>query len=150
MGISDWRAKRHMKQPEHGVLRVSGFHHAHSSSSGRITGVITAPGIPDTPVEHKADDHDRWITVYLDDDLRDHGPGRPARNLSGDRGQDAGGGEDVRQARRQGSEPDDQPGPRSGLRPAVRPTLRPAVRPTLRPAVRPTLRPAVRPTLRPA
>jgi len=63
MGISDWRAKRHMKQPERGVLRVSGFHHAHSSSSGRITGVITAPGIPDTPVEHKVDDHDRWTGV---------------------------------------------------------------------------------------
>jgi hypothetical protein len=63
MGISDWRAKRHMKQPERGVLRVSGFHHAHSSSSGRITGFITAPGIPDTPVEHKVDDHDRWTGV---------------------------------------------------------------------------------------
>jgi hypothetical protein len=63
MGISDWRAKRHMKQPERGVLRVSGFHRSHSPSSGRITGVITAPGIPDTPVEHKVDDQDRWTGV---------------------------------------------------------------------------------------
>jgi hypothetical protein len=63
MGISDWRAKRHMKQPERGVLRVSGVHRGHSSSSGRITGVITAPGIPDTPVEHKVDDHGRWTGI---------------------------------------------------------------------------------------
>ncbi|MGD0602915.1 MAG: hypothetical protein ABSA53_04850 [Streptosporangiaceae bacterium] len=63
MGISDWHAKRHMKHPERGVLRVSGFHHGHSSSSGRITGVITAPGIPDTPVEHKVDDHGRWTGI---------------------------------------------------------------------------------------
>jgi hypothetical protein len=63
MGISDWRAKRHMKQPERGVLRVSGIHRGHSASSGRITGVITAPGIPDTPVEHKVDDHGRWTGI---------------------------------------------------------------------------------------
>ena len=63
MGISDWRAKRHMKQPERGVLRVSGVHRGHSSSSGRITGVITDPGIPATPVEHKVDDHGRWTGI---------------------------------------------------------------------------------------
>jgi hypothetical protein len=66
MGISTWRAKRQMKYPERGVLRVTGFYDAlsHSAPSGtRITGIITAPGIPDTPVEHKADDQDSWAGV---------------------------------------------------------------------------------------
>jgi hypothetical protein len=63
MGINDWRAKRHMKQPERGVLRVSGIHHSFSSSGHVVTGVITAPGIPDTPVEHKVDDHGRWTGI---------------------------------------------------------------------------------------
>jgi hypothetical protein len=66
MGISTWRAKRQMKYPERGVLRVTGFYDAlsHSAPSGtRITGIITAPGIPDTPVEHKSDDQDSWAGV---------------------------------------------------------------------------------------
>jgi hypothetical protein len=66
MGISDWRAKKHMRYPERGVLRVTGFYdaHPHSSPSGtRITGVITAPGIPATAVEHKADGRGRWAGV---------------------------------------------------------------------------------------
>jgi hypothetical protein len=66
MGINDWRAKKHMKYPERGVLRVTGFYDAHpgSSPSGtRITGVIVAPGIQATAVEHKADDRGRWAGV---------------------------------------------------------------------------------------
>jgi hypothetical protein len=66
MGISAWRAKRQMKYPERGVLRVTGFYDAlsHSAPSGtRITGIISAPGIPDTPVEHKSDDQDSWAGV---------------------------------------------------------------------------------------
>jgi hypothetical protein len=63
MGINDWRAKRHMKHPERGVLRVSSIHHSFSSSGHVVTGVITAPGIPDTPVEHKVDDHGRWTGI---------------------------------------------------------------------------------------
>ena len=58
MGFSEWRATRHMKNPVRGVLKVTGFYD-HGSST-RITGVITAPGIPATPVEHKADKRGRW------------------------------------------------------------------------------------------
>ena len=66
MGISDWRAKKQMKYPERGTLRVTGFNGQHSSSSpsgARITGVITAPGVPATTVEHKTDEKDRWAGV---------------------------------------------------------------------------------------
>jgi len=66
MGISDWRVKKHMKFPERGIFRVTGFYdaHPHSSPPGtRITGVITAPGIPATAVEHKADGRGRWAAV---------------------------------------------------------------------------------------
>ena len=59
MGISDWRAKRHMKRPVRGVFRITGVYDAptRSSPSGiRITGVITAPGIQATTAEHQAED----------------------------------------------------------------------------------------------
>jgi hypothetical protein len=59
----DWQAKRHMKDPVRGTFRVTGFYdaHPHSNPPGtRITGVITAPGIPATPAEHKTDAHGRW------------------------------------------------------------------------------------------
>lgn len=52
-----------MKDPIRGTFRVTGFYDAHPSSSPpgtRITGVITAPGIPATPAEHKTDSRGRW------------------------------------------------------------------------------------------
>jgi hypothetical protein len=54
---SDQRAMRHMKLPERGTLRVTGVHEGHSHS--RISGVITAPGIAPTHVEHKVDERGR-------------------------------------------------------------------------------------------
>ena len=50
---SDQRAMRHMKLPERGTFRVTAVHEGHSHT--RIGGVITAPGIPPTRVEHKMD-----------------------------------------------------------------------------------------------
>ena len=58
MGFSEWRAARHMKNPVRGVFRVTGFYDRRSSTI--ITGVITAPGIPATPAEHKTDKRGRW------------------------------------------------------------------------------------------
>jgi hypothetical protein len=55
---SDQRAMRHMKLPERGTLRVTGVHEGHSHC--RISGVITAPGISPTRVEHKTDQRGRW------------------------------------------------------------------------------------------
>jgi len=46
-----------MKLPERGILRVTGVHEGHSHS--RISGVITAPGIAPTRVEHKIDERGR-------------------------------------------------------------------------------------------
>jgi hypothetical protein len=74
MGINDWRAKRNIKYPERGVLRVIGLHdgHSHPSRTGnRIAGIITAPGIPATRIEHKMEDPPRWtghqaLPVLLD------------------------------------------------------------------------------------
>jgi hypothetical protein len=74
MGIGDWRAKRNIKYPERGVLRVIGLHDGHSrpSQTGtRIAGIITAPGIPATRIEHKMEDPARWtghqaLPVLLD------------------------------------------------------------------------------------
>jgi len=63
MGLSDWRAKRQMRDPVRGVFRVTGFYDKHPASTPpgtRITGVITAPGIPATAAEHKVDERGRW------------------------------------------------------------------------------------------
>lgn len=52
-----------MKDPVRGVFRITGFYDKHPSSSPpgtRLTGVIVAPGIPATPVEHKPDSRGRW------------------------------------------------------------------------------------------
>jgi len=46
-----------MKLPERGLLRVTGVHDGHSHS--RISGVITAPGIAPSRVEHKIDERGR-------------------------------------------------------------------------------------------
>ncbi len=55
---SDQRAMRQMRFPERGILRVTGVHEGHSHC--RISGVITAPGIAPTRVEHKTDQRGRW------------------------------------------------------------------------------------------
>jgi hypothetical protein len=63
MGLNDWRAKHNMRDPVRGVFRVTGFYDKHPSSSPpgtRITGVITAPGLPATAAEHKVDERGRW------------------------------------------------------------------------------------------
>ena len=63
MGISDWRAKKQMKYPERGTLRITGTaeHPAAGPSGIRITGVITAPGVPAQNVEHETDAGDRLV-----------------------------------------------------------------------------------------
>jgi hypothetical protein len=58
MSFSERRAIKHLKTPVSGIFRVTGFHDAKSGL--HFTGVITAPGIPDTPVEHKTDREGRW------------------------------------------------------------------------------------------
>jgi hypothetical protein len=58
MGFSEWRATRHMKTPVRGIFRVTGFYDVRSGT--HITGVITAPGVPATPAEHKTDKRGRW------------------------------------------------------------------------------------------
>ena len=66
MGINDWRAKRQIKHPERGVLRVLGRHDEHlypSATGHRITGIITAPGMPPHRIEHKMDEPARWEGV---------------------------------------------------------------------------------------
>jgi hypothetical protein len=65
MGLSDWRAKHNMRDPVRGVFRVTGFYDKHPSSNPpgtRVTGVISAPGIPATPAEHKVDERGRWAS----------------------------------------------------------------------------------------
>jgi hypothetical protein len=49
-----------MKLPERGTLQVTGVHDGHSHS--RISGVIRAPGIAPTRVEHKVDERGRVTT----------------------------------------------------------------------------------------
>jgi len=62
MGISDWRAKRHMKQPSAASCAspasTADTHHRQAGSPCHH-----GPGIPDTPVEHKVDDHGRWTGI---------------------------------------------------------------------------------------
>jgi hypothetical protein len=57
MSLADWRAKRRMRDPVRGVLRVTGFDDQHPGSPPgmRITGMLVAPGIPATPAEHEVD-----------------------------------------------------------------------------------------------
>ena len=53
-----------MRDPVRGVFRVTGFYDEHPSSNPpgtRITGVLLAPGIAATPVEHPADRRGRWV-----------------------------------------------------------------------------------------
>jgi hypothetical protein len=64
MGISDRRAKRGLKHPVRGTLRVTGLREERPPRV-RVTGVISAPGMPDATVEHKADDGGRWTGTRL-------------------------------------------------------------------------------------
>ena len=64
MGFRDWLIVRRMTDPVEGVLRVADWYDPHPSSSGhrvRLTGVLTAPGVPPTPVDHLADRGGRWV-----------------------------------------------------------------------------------------
>jgi len=54
---SDRRAMAHMKLPERGILRVTEVHEGHSHE--KIFGIITAPGIRPTRVDHKTDQRGR-------------------------------------------------------------------------------------------
>ena len=66
MGLSDWRAKRHMKDPVRGVFRVTGCYDKRMYSDppgARITGVIIAPGVPATVAEHRFDSRGRWTNA---------------------------------------------------------------------------------------
>jgi hypothetical protein len=64
MGISDRRAKRGLKHPVRGTLRITGLREERPPRV-RVTGVISAPGMPDATVEHKADDGGRWAGAHL-------------------------------------------------------------------------------------
>jgi len=64
MGISDWRAKKQMKYPVRGILRITGADDAQAvSANTRFSGVISAPGVPDTTVHHQTDQGDRLAGV---------------------------------------------------------------------------------------
>jgi hypothetical protein len=62
MGIGGWRVKKHMKHPERGVLQVTEVRDAHHGV--HVTGIITAPGIRATVVEHKSEDGKQWEGVH--------------------------------------------------------------------------------------
>jgi hypothetical protein len=62
MGFSDRRVKRKMKYPVRGTLRVSGITDARPPRV-RVTGVITAPGVPATAVEYAAGEREPWTGV---------------------------------------------------------------------------------------
>src|ERR1700751_4632473 len=54
---SDRWAMARMKLPERGILRVTEVHEGHSQE--KIAGIITAPGIRPTRVDHKTDQRGR-------------------------------------------------------------------------------------------
>lgn len=60
--MSGWRVKKQMKHPERGILQVTEVRDAHYGV--HITGIITAPGIRPTVVEHKAEDRSQWAGVH--------------------------------------------------------------------------------------
>lgn len=59
--MSGWRVKKQMKHPERGILQVTEVRDAHHGV--HVTGIITAPGIRPTAVEHKAEDRSQWAGV---------------------------------------------------------------------------------------
>jgi hypothetical protein len=62
MGIGGWRVKKQMKHPERGILQVT---EVRDTQHGvHVTGIITAPGIRPTVVEHKSEDHNQWTGVH--------------------------------------------------------------------------------------
>jgi hypothetical protein len=64
MGISDRRAKRGLKHPVRGILRVTGLRQE-CPPQVRVAGVISVPGMPPATVEHKTDDGGRWTGARL-------------------------------------------------------------------------------------
>ena len=62
MGMGGWRVKKQMKHPERGILQVTEVHDAHHGV--HIRGIITAPGIRPTVVEHKSEDRSQWDGVH--------------------------------------------------------------------------------------
>jgi hypothetical protein len=52
-----------MKRPDRGVLQVTEIRDAHHGGV-HVTGIITAPGIRPTVVEHKAEDGQQWAGVH--------------------------------------------------------------------------------------
>jgi hypothetical protein len=63
MGLLARRAERKMTDPVRGVFRVTGFYDKNPHGTPprtRVTGVITAPGVPPTVAECKADQRGRW------------------------------------------------------------------------------------------
>jgi hypothetical protein len=62
MGIGGWRVKKQMKHPERGILQVT---EVRDTQHGvHVTGIITAPGIRPTVVEHKSEDRKQWAGVH--------------------------------------------------------------------------------------
>jgi hypothetical protein len=62
MGIGGWRVKKQMKHPDRGILQVT---EVRDTQHGvHVTGIITAPGIRPTVVEHKSEDRNRWAGVH--------------------------------------------------------------------------------------
>lgn len=62
MGIGGWRVKKTMKHPDRGILQVTEVRDGHNGVD--VTGIITAPGIRPTVVEHKSEDRNRWAGVH--------------------------------------------------------------------------------------
>jgi hypothetical protein len=60
--MSGWRVKKQMKHPERGILQVTEVREVHHGV--HVTGIITAPGIRPTVVEHKAEDRSQWAGVH--------------------------------------------------------------------------------------
>jgi hypothetical protein len=62
MGLGGWRVKKQMKRPDRGVFQVTQIREAHHGV--HVTGIITAPGVRPTVVEHKAEDGRQWAGVH--------------------------------------------------------------------------------------
>ncbi len=62
MGIGGWRVKKQMKHPDRGIFQVTEVRETHHGV--HVTGIITAPGIRPTVVEHKSEDRNQWAGVH--------------------------------------------------------------------------------------
>jgi hypothetical protein len=66
MELRPWRrGEPGMAEPVRGVFRVADWYDPHpgwgSGSRFRLTGVISADGVPATPVDHLADWNGKWV-----------------------------------------------------------------------------------------